>query len=146
MPAVLAVLAKVPTVSTVVIADALKGMTVAEQRLVLGYLRAAIGSDEHEIARMRHQLANFADHEGYTLDDVFVEVEASGSSALAALIEAARSRHPYAVLVPDLQHFGRLASVRSAVRNLVETRTGVPVLVAHRSTDSGEETLSADTG
>ncbi|GIH21263.1 recombinase family protein [Rugosimonospora africana] len=104
---------------------------------MLGYLRTAADLQSDDVAVLHRQVATFAEHEGYTLGEVFVEVEASGSSAFAALINAALEQHAAAVVVPTLEHFGRLPGVRAAVQGLLESRTGVRVLVLTGEAASG---------
>jgi DNA invertase Pin-like site-specific DNA recombinase len=105
--------------------------TAVVRPLILGYVRVTANSDSTDVDRLRRQVADFAEREGFALGEVFVEVEASGSSAFAALIDAALARRADAVVVPALQHFGRLPGVRVAMRELLERRTGVRVVVMH---------------
>lgn len=56
-----------------------------------GYVRVSASASEHDL---RKALADYAEHAGYTLAEVFTEHEELGSSAFAALMDALkRSKH-----------------------------------------------------
>lgn len=98
--------------------------------VLLGYQTARPGTPPAVVARGRDELAAFAHREGFALDEVFVEDDASRpTSALGELIAAARHRQARAVAVPTSEDLGRLERVRWLVRRRLEREAGVEVLV-----------------
>jgi hypothetical protein len=78
---------------------------------------------------MRENLAAYAKREDYTLAEVFLEREDSGSSAFAALIDALKRSESPIVVVPSMCHFAHLPGLRIAMKDLIERETGARVLV-----------------
>jgi hypothetical protein len=106
--------------------------------LMIGYLRVTAGSDSTTIDLLRQRMAVFAERKGFVLGEVVIGDEAAAStSGFAALVDAVLAAQVEAVLVPTLEHFGRLPGVRVALRDLLQHRTGARVIVM----DSGNEEL-----
>ncbi len=94
-----------------------------------GYVRIAAHASEQAVRDMRKDLAAYAEREGYTLTEVFMEREDSGSSEFAALIDAISRSEPPMVVVPSMCHFAHLPGLRIAMKDLIERETGARVLV-----------------
>lgn len=95
----------------------------------LGYMRLAPDTSEQAARRLRAELAAGAEREGYTLGEVFIERDAGGSSAFAALIDALTQSKTPVVLVPGMCHFAHLPGLRTAMRNHLERETGARVVI-----------------
>ena len=101
--------------------------------VLYGYQTARAGTPAFEIDRGREALAAFAQREGFALGEIFVERDANHpSSALTALISAARRSGVAAVAVPTDEDLGRLPRVRRLMRTRLEREAGVQVLVVTR--------------
>jgi len=85
------------------------------------------GSDAEREA-LQSQLRSFAETENYLLEQIFVDVSDGTSSAYAALIEATHYAGITTILVPSLDHLGRLASLRAAIIQHIEAETGAHVV------------------
>lgn len=115
-----------------------------EQPLALGYLRVAAEADARDVDSWRTRIAEFAEREGLTLGRVFVEVEASVTSAFAALVEAAVEADAAAVITPTRKHLGRLPGVQLAMSDLLERRTRARLLVMNQRDEPAPEHLAHD--
>jgi hypothetical protein len=98
-------------------------------RLAFGYARVTGHVSEQAAQDMRKVLAAYAEREGCTLTEVFMDQEDSGSSAFAALIDALNRSESPIVIVPSMGHFAHLPGLRIAMKNLIERETGARVLV-----------------
>ena len=106
-------------------------------RLALGYMRLASDISEQSARRLRDELAASAKREGYIMGEVFIERDAGGSSAFAALIDAlAQSKTPV-VVVPGMCHFAHLPGLRAAMKDHLERETGARVVIIAEATASG---------
>lgn len=94
-----------------------------------GYARIAAHASAQTVRDMRNDLAAYAEREGYTLTEVFMEREDSGSSEFAALIDAINHSEPPIVVVPSMCHFAHLPGLQIAMKDLIERETGARVLV-----------------
>ena len=94
-----------------------------------GYARIAAHASEQAVLDTRKDLAAYAEREGYTLTEVFMEREDSGSSEFAALIDAINRSEPPVVVVPSMCHFAHLPGLQTAMKDLIERETGARVLV-----------------
>lgn len=97
---------------------------------IYGYMRvAACAPDTEEIQRITAELSEFAEAEGFALDQVFVEQLASNDSAFDVMIERLKSAETKDVLVPSLWHFARLPGLQDAMRAHIERETGARIWV-----------------
>jgi hypothetical protein len=103
-------------------------------RPTLGYMRLAPDISEQSARRLRDELAVGAEHKGYTLGEVFIELDAGGSSAFAALIDALTQMKTPAVVVPGMCHFAHLPGLRAAMRDHLERETGARVVIIGEAT------------
>jgi hypothetical protein len=98
--------------------------------LLFGYLRLRITDASERAPRARRLLAEFADREGYTLAEVYVEADENRPcSALSELIHAVRRWDGAAIAVPELGDLGSNEDVRRELRTRLRRETGVPLLV-----------------
>jgi hypothetical protein len=94
-----------------------------------GYARIAAHASEQEVREMRKDPAAYAEREGYTLTEVFMEREDSGSSEFAALIDEINRSEPPIVVVPSMCHFAHPPYLQIAMKDLIERETGARALV-----------------
>ncbi len=97
--------------------------------LLFGYVRLHLLMTETELADTKERLHYFAHVEGFTLGTVFVEQAHTVPAGFEALIAAVKHYEARAVVVPSLQHLAVLGTP-PALRDYVQSVTGVPVLVA----------------
>lgn len=96
---------------------------------IYGYMRV-VSSDEHDEAqRIRRELAEYAEREGFTLDQVFTESIKRSESAFYTMIEALRRHDVKDIIVPSLWHFARLPGLQDAMRQHIEQETGARIWV-----------------
>lgn len=98
--------------------------------VMLGYVQRRIGVPDVEVARRMRVLADFADREGYTLAEVFVDALNRPSAALAALVELAQATPVAAVAVAVAADLEQVDGSCDELRQRLERETGVPVLIA----------------
>ena len=99
-----------------------------------GYMRLASDISEQSARRLRDQLAASAEREGYLLGEVFIERDADGTSAFAALIDALVQSKTPVVLVPSMYHFAHLPGLRTAMKDHLERETGARVVIITKTT------------
>ncbi|MGH3759883.1 recombinase family protein [Actinophytocola sp.] len=102
-------------------------------RPLFGYLRVGPLMPATEIEQLRRALANYARREGFTLLRTFVDDSPIHTAALAELTDALRSGQAAHVLVPSLRHLAHFPGVQLAMKDLLESQTGVRVLVMYPS-------------
>jgi DNA invertase Pin-like site-specific DNA recombinase len=99
--------------------------------VLLGYLSARMDGSNDAVVNGRRVLAAFADREGYTLDEIFMDTDsAQPISAFVALLAAVRRGGAAAVVVPSVEHLGRTARERQTMRVLLEREGIARLLVA----------------
>jgi DNA invertase Pin-like site-specific DNA recombinase len=97
-------------------------------RPAFGYMRIDHLVSDAEREALQRRLRSFAEMENYSLEQIFIEVSDVTSSAYAALIDAAHCAGITTILVPSLDHLGRLASLRAAMIQHIEAETGAHVV------------------
>ncbi|GBQ01736.1 hypothetical protein SSP531S_31770 [Streptomyces spongiicola] len=97
---------------------------------IYGYMRV-VGSDieDDEARRIKGELADYAQREGFALDQVFAENIRCSESAFYAMLEALKRHEVKDVLVPSLWHFARLPGLQEAMRQHIEQETGARLWV-----------------
>lgn len=103
--------------------------------MAFGYVRVLGSGSEQTCQSLHEELADYAEREGYTLAEVFIEQDEIGSSAFAALMEALKRGQARIVIVPTMQHFAHLPSLRVAMKVHIERETGARVVVIDAGTD-----------
>lgn len=97
---------------------------------IYGYMRVAASDDEHDEAqRIRRELAEYAQREGFTLDQVFTESVRCSESAFYVMLEALKRHEVKDIIVPTLWHFARLPGLQDAMRQHIEHETGARIWV-----------------
>ena len=98
--------------------------------LLFGYMRLRITDAGDRAASARRLLAEFADREGFTLAEVYVDADENRPcAALSQLIHSVRRWDGAAVAVPALGDLGGTVHARRELRDRLQRELGVPVLV-----------------
>jgi hypothetical protein len=96
--------------------------------LLFGYARVHLDA-RTELPKVRREMRTYAEIEGFTFAELFVEHDQGGTSAFAGLVDLLK-RHPgSAVVIPSLTHFAKLTALQEAMRNLIDEETGARVVV-----------------
>lgn len=96
---------------------------------IYGYMRVASSDEHNETERIRRELAEYAEREGFTLDQVFTESIKCSESAFYTMIEELRRHDVKDIIVPSLWHFARLPGLQDAMRQHIEQETGAHIWV-----------------
>jgi DNA invertase Pin-like site-specific DNA recombinase len=97
---------------------------------IYGYMRvASSGEQDDDAQRIRRELADYAEREGFTLDQVFTENVTCSESAFYAMLEALKCHDVKHIIVPSLWHFARLPGLQDAMRQHIEQETGARIWV-----------------
>jgi len=96
-----------------------------------------VGDDEtdNEAERIRHELAEYAAREGFTLEDVFTENVRCAESAFYTMLDALKRGEVKDVIVPSLWHFARLPGLQEAMKQHIELETGARLWVVQGGAD-----------
>lgn len=98
--------------------------------LLLGYQSARAATTPAALRAGRSALASYAQREGYTLGQIFLEADTREPlSALHALIEAAVREEAAAVAVPTAADLGRIPRIQHLVKQQMERAAEVRVLI-----------------
>lgn len=90
--------------------------------LIYGYLRACMNTPDDDIAAgTRCELTDYAEREGFTLAEIFLEHPDLPDAAFNGLRQAIGRTQTKDILVPDPSHFG------TARKALIEQQTGARV-------------------
>ena len=107
--------------------------------LVHGYLRME-EPDEPVIGLMSTDLATVCTRNGFQLGSIFVDRgvpdDVFARTGFTNLLDAVRFTHPYAVMVPTLDHLSAREFVRDALQRMVKL-AGSQVLVVYRVNGRG---------
>jgi DNA invertase Pin-like site-specific DNA recombinase len=97
---------------------------------IYGYMRVVSSEEqEDEAQQIRRELAKYAEHEGFTLDQVFTENIRCQEPAFYTMIEALKRHDVKDIIVPSLWHFARLPGLQDAMRQHIEQETGAHIWV-----------------
>lgn len=100
---------------------------------IYGYMRIATDSDyQAEAARATAELKAFAEQEGFSLKDVFIEHPGAKDLAFDVLLDRLKSSEIRNVLVPSLWHFARLPGLQEAMQQHIQRETGARLWVVQR--------------
>lgn len=113
---------------------------VKPRPLALGYLRLHASGPPEIGAALTAELRAYADREGLTLADVYVDlfdppasnVERAG---FCALMDAVRRHEVHAVIIPGAEHLSRRPSDYIARRTIIVAEGGARLLRIHGSGD-----------
>ncbi|WP_239396683.1 recombinase family protein [Frankia sp. CiP3] len=121
------VLAKGPLPHRPSASTGLKGLTM--RPTIYGYMRVATADDGDEVERIRRELTEYAEREGFTLDQVFTEQIQCSESAFYTLLDTLKRSDVRNVIVPSLWHFARLPGLQEAMKTHIEQETGATIWV-----------------
>jgi hypothetical protein len=97
---------------------------------IYGYMRVASGGETDDDAqRIKHELTEYAQREGFTLDQMFTENIRCSESAFYAMLEALKRHDVKDIIVPSLWHFARLPGLQDAMRQHIEQEAGARIWV-----------------
>jgi hypothetical protein len=105
--------------------------------LILGYLHFPHAVTDRRVAHVSREMAAYAEREGFTLAEVYVDRPHSNGAGFAALVDALAREEAAHVLVPALRHLAHTAALQRAIRVALEHRTGAQVLVMHPTPGPG---------
>ncbi|MFJ8787369.1 hypothetical protein [Streptomyces sp. NPDC102476] len=100
----------------------------------LGYVRALPGIDMGDVVRLSGDMARFAEHEGFTLAEVFIEKEPGHTTALGALTRYCQRHGIRNVMVPTSEHLNALPVLAALAKELLQGEIGGQVWIV-TSTD-----------
>lgn len=95
--------------------------------LLYGYLSLQLGTPVEDLHAKRAALHAYADDEGYTLAQVFEEVEGS-TDALLTVIDLSRDGRA-GVLISSATDLGKIPRVQALTLNRIQEETGTKVLI-----------------
>ncbi|MBA3339298.1 MAG: hypothetical protein H0T54_06080 [Geodermatophilaceae bacterium] len=96
----------------------------AVQPLIYGYLRPRSDTPEKDAARAQQELTNYAEREGFTVAENFLEARDLPGAAFNGLIHAITRTETKDIVVPDLSHVGPRMRVKSETRMPPEAGPG----------------------
>jgi hypothetical protein len=97
--------------------------------LLFGYVRTYVADTRTVLPRVRRQMNTYAEREGFTFAELFVERDQGGTSAFAGLVDLVKLHPGSAVAVLSLGHFAKLETLQQAMCELIGTETGARVIV-----------------
>lgn len=100
--------------------------------LIYGYIRVWPDMSDEQAAQIRRELSEYAEHEGFTVAEIFVERPYARSSAFNGLIEAVQRADIKNIVVPDLSHFCYFHDLGKAMKAVIEHHVGAHVWVMNR--------------
>lgn len=98
---------------------------------IYGYMRVVSGDEagDGEALHIKRELAEYAEREGFKLDQVFTESVRCAESAFHSMLESLKRYEVKDVIVPTLWHFARLPGLQDAMRQHIEQATGARIWV-----------------
>lgn len=101
------------------------------QPVMYGYICVAGDTSlDAEVVQIQHELAEYANREGFALDQVFTEAIGRSDAAFTGMIDALRRNDIKDIIVPSLWHFASLPGLQDAMRLHIERETGARIWVA----------------
>ena len=88
--------------------------------LIYGYLRVWTDTPDDEAARTQHELTDYAQLEGFTLAEIFIERPYLPVPAFSGLIQAIQRTETKDIVVPDLSHFCPYNAPGDAMKAILE--------------------------
>ncbi len=96
--------------------------------LLLGYTRRDLYLSNRHVDELKHQLAAFAQLEGFTLGTVYIEEPDTAPAAFDALVTSVNRYEVTAVVIPQLRHLA-LVGDPEAVKRQFERGTGARLML-----------------
>ncbi|MCX5063771.1 MULTISPECIES: hypothetical protein [unclassified Streptomyces] len=100
----------------------------AKQR-ALGYVRVLPGVDMGDVVCLSGDMARFAEHEGFTLAEVFIEKEPARTTALEAMTRYCQRHDIRNVVVPTSEHLNTLPMLATLAKELLQEEIGGQVWI-----------------
>ncbi|MFE1887215.1 hypothetical protein [Streptomyces microflavus] len=88
--------------------------------VIYGYVRALPELPVHAVTRLRHELTEFAEREGFALAEVFVEHRWLHTVAWDALVMSCNQHDVRNVVVPDYRHLHSLPGLSFVMQRVIE--------------------------
>ncbi|MFI1481834.1 recombinase family protein [Streptomyces sp. NPDC020747] len=97
---------------------------------IYGYMRV-VSVDEmgDESERIKLELAEYAQREGFALEQVFTECIRRSESAFHTMLDALKHHDVKDIIVPSLWHFARLPGLQEAMTQHIEQETGARIWI-----------------
>lgn len=102
---------------------------MSPRQRALGYLRALPGIDMADVVRLSGGMARFAEHQGFTLAEVFIEKEPARTTALAAMTQYCQRHDIRNVVVPTSEHLNTLPVLADLSKELLQEEIGGQVWI-----------------
>lgn len=100
------------------------------QPLIYGYLRVSSDTSDQDTARARKELTDYAQREGFTLAETFLERPYLPKAAFNGLLEAIARTETKDIVVPDLSHFCPYHELGTSMKAILEHAADARVWVA----------------
>ena len=97
--------------------------------LIYGYLRVWTDTTEQDAARVEAELIGYAQREGFTVAEVFVERPYLPVPAFSGLIQAIAHTKTKDIVIPDLTHFCSFHGLGETMKAILEHIAGARVWV-----------------
>jgi len=95
--------------------------------LIYGYLRVWTDTTEQDAARTQRELTTYAEREGFTVAEIFIERPNLPVPAFTGLIQAIARTETKDIVVPDLSHFCPYHELGETMKAIIEHVAGARV-------------------
>ncbi|MFC9220090.1 hypothetical protein ACFT8W_04735 [Streptomyces hygroscopicus] len=102
---------------------------MSPKRRALGYVRALPGIGMGDVVPLSSDMARFAEREGFTLAEVFIEKEPARTTALEAMTRYCQRHIIRNVMVPTTEHLNMLPVLADIARELLKEAIGGQVWI-----------------
>jgi hypothetical protein len=95
-----------------------------------GYMRVVDDNGfDKDVAQIQSELAEYADREGFVLEDVFTEKITRSEPAFRCMLDALERNNVKNIIVPSLWHFACLPGLQGVMCQHIEHETGARIWV-----------------
>ena len=95
--------------------------------LIYGYLRVWTDTTEQDAARTEHELTEYAEREGFTVAEIFIERPYLPVPAFTGLIQAIARTETKDIVIPDLSPFCPFHGLGETMKAILEHIAGARV-------------------
>ena len=95
--------------------------------LIYGYLRVWTDTCEQDAARTERELTDYAQREGFTVAEIFIERPYLPVPAFTGLIQAIARTETKDIVIPDLSHFCPFHGLGETMKAILEHVAGARV-------------------
>src|SRR5262249_52451893 len=100
------------------------------RRAIYGYMRVLSNQgDPEDVARIKDELSEYAEREGFTLKDVFTEIGKGAESAFYAMLDTLKRSDASNVITPSLWHFAGLPGLQETMKSYIEREINAHIWV-----------------